>query len=436
VGSGATYTHTFTATGSFKVKCVATSVAVTVADSISGTVGTVPTISCSVNLGNSDDFGKVTINSTTASSAAWYNSNNDSVGNWLSGMTPVLPVDTYTVSMTNYCGVTTASVIVEFSPVCTADGINNNEGTYSFAGTDYVQALTDINGNNYPVVQIGTQCWLKENLRTTKFADGTDLVLMSNTASLYGNDFEYMEVLDVDGNAPAFCGPYNCGYLYNWKAATKDIVSSGQVQGVCPDGWHLPKQTDVTALHTYIDQWYYSGKATAIDGTYWTAHNVGFGQPGNTSDQYESKGWRNITGFSAVPSGSRQISYNGDRYLGTQFRMWTSTEGSNSTYAKIGYLVYNLPDLNSQDMHINQAAAVRCLRNTNAFLSMQSDQPKRVAAGTPITYTATIINPDTAADYSFSWSVDGVVMRAVSDSYTCTFYDNDEHIVICNVSVN
>ena len=113
--------------------------------------------------------------------------------------------------------------------------------------------MYDYEGNAYNTVKIGNQCWAKENLRTSHFADGTAI------DPVFGSGYDHR-----DGNAPAFTTystpDQRTDYIYNMAAAFHGLPSqvynmdqdeSGattgrdqQIQGLCPDGWHLPSDAD------------------------------------------------------------------------------------------------------------------------------------------------------------------------------------------------
>ena len=104
--------------------------------------------------------------------------------------------------------------------------------------------VTDIDGNTYSTVQIGNQCWMAENLRTTKFADGTSISLAISSNGSASVAYRYYPNSNSDN-------VLRYGYLYNRKAATKGTNSSANpsgVQGVCPNGWHLPSHAELKQL--------------------------------------------------------------------------------------------------------------------------------------------------------------------------------------------
>lgn len=98
--------------------------------------------------------------------------------------------------------------------------------------------LTDIEGNAYNTVQIGTRTWMAENLRTTKYNDGTDII--------HG---EEDDVWNYQWENPMYCWVQNdiyskeLGALYN--AA---VIETGKI---CPTGWHVPTMSDVESLQNF-----------------------------------------------------------------------------------------------------------------------------------------------------------------------------------------
>ena len=102
-------------------------------------------------------------------------------------------------------------------------------------------AVTDYDGNTYNAVQIGKQVWMKENLRTTHYADGTPV----------GSD----DICSVEQRANT---SEEYGFLYSDEAAalggSYNNDASNSVQGICPDGWHLPSRYEWLVLSRYVQQ--------------------------------------------------------------------------------------------------------------------------------------------------------------------------------------
>lgn len=175
--------------------------------------------------------------------------------------------------------------------------------------------VSDIEGNQYNSVKIGNQTWLKENLRVTKFRDGTAI-------KTGFSDAEWIKTLirdtgtDADGTGtPGYCQHpdadiYTDGLLYNWFAASSS-------KGLCPTGWRTPTEIDWQLLETFLgmtpDE---IDRTTPYTGTAAPKLKaVGFGD--DSTDDY---------GFSALPGGQREKD-NGTYVLyGTDTYFWASTD--------------------------------------------------------------------------------------------------------------
>lgn len=218
--------------------------------------------------------------------------------------------------------------------------------------------VTDYDGNVYNTVQLGTQCWMAENLRTTHFADGT-FIPVGTEESNY-NYYRYYPnedstIVDV------------YGFHYNWKAAMHGAGSSNSVpsgiQGVCPDGWHLPSRAEWQAMKTYVsgqDQYHCNTSAASIGKAlasrsgwqyYGTACTVGHIQEAN-----------NETGFNAYPAGGEYMDF------GRDAAFWTSTASYSTAYGGYAFL-YGLGSASSEFFENNdynqwyQWHSIRCLKN-------------------------------------------------------------------------
>ena len=128
--------------------------------------------------------------------------------------------------------------------------------TFSTPSFTCGDTLIDIDDNKYATLLLGSQCWMKQNLRTTHFADGTEIPKGGISSSSYIQPFYY----EPDSNIATY------GRLYNWVAAMHGSPSSSAnpsgVQGVCPDGWHLPSDAEWTQLTSFVA----SDSANVCDG--------------------------------------------------------------------------------------------------------------------------------------------------------------------------
>ena len=178
--------------------------------------------------------------------------------------------------------------------------------------------VEDADGNFYSTVLIGTQCWMKENLKTTHYADGEEIPYSSATY------IEAAHYFYPGGNAN---NVETYGLLYNWNAAMHGATYTSTtdptgVQGICPDGWHLPSYAEVVTLMNYVratPEYLCNNASTNIskalaDSLYWTTSTFAC-NPGNDPSA------NNATGFSARPA---SVS-NANNRLGKDAYFYTSS---------------------------------------------------------------------------------------------------------------
>ena len=336
------------------------------------TFNTLPDMDYAINFGYSVDFGKVTIVSTSATSAVWKNSSNQTVGEWVSGTTSVLPVGTYTVELTSEdCGTNSITIDILSSPICAVEIVNSNETgftpTPAYSGK-YISALKDVDNNTYNVLQIGEQCWIKENLRTTKFANGTTIV-RGETSSDRSATTPYCYYTNFDeANVSSY------GYLYNWPAVMNGASSSAAnpsgVQGVCPNGWHVPSSAELTTLTDYVSNQNVF-LCNGVDDNIAAALTTTTGWQDATAECVAGSASEtsNYTGFSVLPAGDAQ---GVDVNFGRCTYFWSTTEdNSNTSYAEHLALCRDYPMTGFLSIDKYQGYSVRCVRNEGCELSME-----------------------------------------------------------------
>ena len=215
--------------------------------------------------------------------------------------------------------------------------------------------MIDYDGNIYNTVQIGDQCWMKENLRTTHYANGDSIALGSGTSLTMA--YRY-----YPNNNSANVSDY--GYLYNWAALMHGTGSSSAnpsgVQGICPAGWHVPSDAEWTQLEEYLhnfDQYRCGNNYLAIakslsDTESWhvSTYNCGPGYNPNAN---------NATGFSARAAGDYYGSYDHFGYLAI---FWSATATDNSR-AFIRTIGYNMFFVEMYSDIMDSGGSVRCIRN-------------------------------------------------------------------------
>ncbi|MCX6223034.1 MAG: fibrobacter succinogenes major paralogous domain-containing protein [Bacteroidia bacterium] len=220
----------------------------------------------------------------------------------------------------------------------------------SFTTTVAPPTVTDIDGNVYNMITIGTQVWMKENLKTTKYNDGTAIPFVTGNSAW------------LTLRTPGYCW-YNTdeatykniyGALYNFF-----VIETGKL---CPNGWHVPTKDDWTTLITFLggdnDASIARSKLKETGTVHWTT---------NTNAT-------NSSGFTAVPSGYRHYDNGTFNGIGTESNWWSSTIEAYFT----NKWIYTIDMFNSQGPTIHQADynyfstynntrnygfSVRCIKN-------------------------------------------------------------------------
>ncbi len=213
--------------------------------------------------------------------------------------------------------------------------------------------VADIDGNTYSTIQIGSQCWMAENLKTTTYQNTTPIpnVIDDNEwCNLATGAYVWYE------NDVIWKDPY--GALYSWYAT----VDSG---GLCPTGWHVPTHYEWTTLTDFIGgintpqgndlkscrqvNSPLGGECNTTEHPRWNENNTHYG-----TDDY---------GFSGLPGGYRHFcgEFN---YLGDRSYWWSSTDLSLTFYTAW----YRIMDsysggIGAHDATVTNGFSVRCLRD-------------------------------------------------------------------------
>ncbi len=214
--------------------------------------------------------------------------------------------------------------------------------THSETGNSMTQAisyftLNDIEGNNYPLVKIGEQIWLGENLRTTKFNDGEEIPLLEGYSLWEGIDYPAYWWYENDATN---ANPY--GALYSWYTV--------ETEKLCPSGWHVPSDNEWTELIDFLGGREVAGgkmKRTGLE--YW--------KDPNTAATNES-------GFSAVAGGCVHAE---EFYAIRAFGYWwTSTVHEKSparTMVGDVVILYDEPGAYLSSYFADYGRSVRCIKD-------------------------------------------------------------------------
>ena len=211
--------------------------------------------------------------------------------------------------------------------------------------------VTDIDGNVYNVVSIGNQCWMKENLKTTKYRNGDDLITDLN-------DVEWASTVDSAwanyNNNIQFDNIY--GKLYNFPA----IADS---RGLCPTGWHVPTDSEwhvlIKHLDAQADTSQNSSNQSLVAGG--LMKSVGDLQSGTGYWEAPNTGATNSSNFSGVPGGYRDFNL-GFQGLGI-YGYWWSSSATTTDNAWGRELFFSNSNANRGNYNQRTGKSLRCIKD-------------------------------------------------------------------------
>jgi uncharacterized protein (TIGR02145 family) len=198
--------------------------------------------------------------------------------------------------------------------------------------------VNDVEGNVYKTIQIGTQVWMAENLRTRKYNDKTGIPYVADNTAW------------DDLTTPAYCFYNNdsttykptYGALYNYYA-----VKTGKL---CPAGWHVVDEDDFDYLETFLGDLYTAGGKMKEAGlVHWVSPNSGA---------------TNETGFTGLPGGRRNAGSNGAfTSMGYQGYWWSSAPEDVYGTVAAGYMDYYHSAMSSDSFYKTNGMSVRCIKD-------------------------------------------------------------------------
>jgi uncharacterized protein (TIGR02145 family) len=206
--------------------------------------------------------------------------------------------------------------------------------------------ITDADGNVYNTVTIGTQVWMKENLKTTRYSNG-DLIGTTNPATLDISSestpkYQWAYAGD-EGNVA------NYGRLYTWYAITDS-------RKVCPTGWHVPAYAEWYTLIDYLVSNDFGYEGDGYDIAKSIAATSGWTLSGAAGSVGNDQTSNNSSSFTAYPSGYRIL--NGTfNYIGLVCFWWSTPESYSF------YLVYDKTYMDRADVEKYYGLSVRCVKD-------------------------------------------------------------------------
>lgn len=196
--------------------------------------------------------------------------------------------------------------------------------------------VTDVDGNAYSVVTIGTQCWLGENLKVTHFRDGSLIPEVTDDETWKLLNTPSMASYNNDNSNDA-----TYGKLYNWFAI-------GDSRGICPEGFHVPHNNEWTVLTKYLDPENdnAAGRLKEAGTEHWLTPNTGA---------------NNSSGFTGLPGGMRFREGQFD-FLGQNGLFW-STREDDDFEAYFLTLTYDSPVSHQTVMFKQAGFSCRCVKD-------------------------------------------------------------------------
>jgi uncharacterized protein (TIGR02145 family) len=194
--------------------------------------------------------------------------------------------------------------------------------------------MSDNDGNTYKTIVIGTQTWMAENLKTTRYRNGNPITTNLSNAAWQNTSSGAYDVYNFDA-----ANNSTYGKLYNWYAVADP-------RGLCPAGWHVPTDAEWTTLENFLGGASVAGVKLKSTSTIWNSPNTGA---------------TNESGFSGLPGGLRNI-FGSCYNIGNDGYWWSSTENS-STLAWSRSQGSYFGDSHRNDLSKADGLSVRCLRD-------------------------------------------------------------------------
>ena len=217
------------------------------------------------------------------------------------------------------------------------------EGIVAVPSWSCGQSITDLDGFSYTTVQIGTQCWMSQGLRSKKKPDGT---------CINGGGTTCANASSADNGLGRSCysnTESNCttnGALYTWDGAMNGSTTEG-AQGICPSGWHIPSDTEQDTLDQFLKD---AGQTcnAARNGAY-DCSTAGAKLKTGGSSGFNSVmgGYREAVGQSTFSTGGVAAAY------------WSSTQSGTSAWYRF---IFSTPTVDRSASSKAYGFSIRCVR--------------------------------------------------------------------------
>jgi len=247
---------------------------------------------------------------------------------------------------------TAYTYIGDLSITDTPDSNKIYEFQYTGIPCPGIPTITDIDGNEYNTVQIGDQCWMKENLKTTTFSNGVSIPNIQDSLSWislttgayvwYNNDTTWKDIY---------------GALYNWYT----VIDSNNI---CPSGWHVPSYEEWTSLTDFIGGWIppYGNMLKSCRQVNSPLGDLCLTDIHPRWEAYGEYYGTDDFGFSALPAGNRFFEDGVFTFIGKVGYFWSESEYSLDG-SRMLVLLYNYDVVAHSFHHKNKGFSVRCLKD-------------------------------------------------------------------------
>lgn len=216
----------------------------------------------------------------------------------------------------------------------------------SFCG----ETITDRDGYSYKTIRVGEQCWMAENLKTKTKADGTCINGGSApcaAASVTDNN----KGRSCYGNSEANCDTYGALYTYAGIAGTLDTPG---IQGICPDGWHIPTHNEFTTLERAVC----TSGSCATDFPYDTTTAGGRGTNEGTSLKVGG-----CSRFNAILGGRREADGSTFAHMNNYTWFWSSQYAIPSVYRRLLSASSGQVFRDAGNLNFNRSQSLRCVKD-------------------------------------------------------------------------
>ena len=224
---------------------------------------------------------------------------------------------------------------IKFKINAVSSEFSNKSGTF----------IDSRDGQKYKWVRIGNQVWMAQNLNIGKKIRGKAEQENNGVIEKY-----------CYKNNNTNCDEY--GGLYQWDEMMQYTTTQG-IQGICPNGWHIPTDNEWRILEGTVDS-QYPVEDPEWDGTVWRGYNGGLNIK-STSGWHSGGNGTDLYGFAALPGGCR-YGVSGFDYLGSPGYFWSSTEGGTDG-AWFRLLGCNDAGVGRNDGSKDVGISVRCLQD-------------------------------------------------------------------------